>query len=882
MSILGIVVRVAIVVTLFGHSTAHATGRARSLSESVLSDFSTRLSAGSRHTCRINEDGTASCWGDGREGQLGDGTQIGVSFPVRVSGLSNVVGIACGDAHTCAVLGDGGVRCWGRNDDSQIGPAALRGLDQLTPVAVSGITNAVAVTAGRAHSCALLVDGTVRCWGKNGGNLGDGTNVDRPFPVQVIGLARVVAIAAGTNHTCAIGADGLVRCWGSNGVGQVGDGTMTLRLAPVFIAGASGAVAIVAGNAHTCALIGNGTVRCWGSNILGQLGDGSRTNRLTPVFVNGLPTRVVDIASTTNHTCARLTDGTVRCWGINEAGQMGDGTTTSPRLTPAPVSQLGGSAVAIAAGNMHTCAWLADGTMRCWGSNANGQLGNGPFTSSLVPTPVFGEAGTNTARDIAAGGNHTCAVRANGAVACWGDNANGQLGDGSTVGRPTPGAVTGISGAVAVAAGGLHTCVVLANGTVRCWGENSSGQLGDGTTTRQPSSVLVTGLTNVVGIAAGDLHTCVTLGDGGIRCWGDNRLGQIGDGTTTRRLVPTPVTIPAVGASPNNAAVAIAAGREHTCVRLADGTVRCWGGSGLGQLGLGTFNNRLSPPGIGVLTTTVAIAAGDFHTCALRAEPISVFGAAPSLVFCWGANHSGSLGDGTFTVRPGPVAVPGLATGVALAAGGAHTCAVLANGRTSCWGDNNAGQIGDGTTTQRLVPTDAATMVTRSLLGGGVVNIVTPISGVVQVATGRRHTCALGSNGGVRCWGEGFFGQLGTGSTTNALRPVIVPSFLLNIDPRVSVRRNDRIATVEILAICEDGQRLQVDVRLTQGSAIGFGHGSRRCTGALERYPVTVAAHGPTGFLDGPAQVQADARIRQRGVIVDTPQWTRAVNVVAP
>jgi alpha-tubulin suppressor-like RCC1 family protein len=391
--------------------------------------------------------------------------------------------------------------------------------------------------------------------------------------------------------------------------------------------------------------------------------------------------------------------------------------------------------------------------------------------------------------------------------------------------------------------------------------------------------VAVSGLTNVVGIAAGDFHTCAVLGDGGIRCWGFNSTGQIGDGTTTRRLVPTTVTIPVPGPSPNSAAIGISAGGEHTCVRLADGTVRCWGGGGLGQLGLGTFNNRLSPVGGNGLTMTVGIAAGRFHTCTLRADARAVSPAAASVAFCWGANHSGSLGDGTITTRPTPVPVPGFTGAVALAAGSAHTCAVVSTGRISCWGDNLAGQIGDGTNLQRLVPTDASVAITRHLITGQTLTIVSPLSGAVQVAAGRRHTCGLGSNGSVRCWGEGFFGQLGTGSTGNALRPVVVPSFTLNIDPQVAARANDRIATVQILAICDEGDRLHVDVTLTQASVTGRGQGAGRCTGALEHYPVTVAARGPQGWLDGSARVEASAVIRQRGVVVEKPQWTRAVTI---
>ena len=757
-----VLVRVAIVVTLFAHTTTDASTRARILAETILDDASTRLVVAGLHACRVNENGTAACWGDNGQGQLGDGTLISRSRPELVSGLTNVVGLASGQGHACALVVGGRVRCWGDNLDGQLGDGTTT--DRLTPVTVRGLTHAVAIAAASSHTCALLGDGTVSCWGNNSdGQLGDGTTDDRPFPTLVVGLSGAVAIATGTSHTCAIVGDGTVRCWGLNASGQLGDGTTTQRLSPMFVTDVAGAVGIAAASDHTCAVIGNGTVACWGSNAVGQLGDGTTTTRLIAVFVDGLPTRVVDVASTSEHTCARLANGTVHCWGGNQSGQLGDRTTISPQLIPVPVSGLG-NAVAIAAGSSQTCALLADGSMRCWGANTLGVLGNGTVLDSLVPTPVLGGGGNNPARDVAAGGNHTCAVRASGAVACWGDNTNGQLGDGTNVSRLTPVAVGGLSDAVAVAAGELHTCAVLGDGTVRCWGANSNGQLGDGTTTQRLAPVPVSGLTDVVGIAAGDLHTCAVLGNGGVRCWGDNATGQLGDGTTTGSLVPTVVTIPAIGSTANGAAIAVGAGDEHTCVRLADGSVRCWGGGDQGQLGDGSIADRLSPVGGNGLTSVVGIAAGGFHTCSLRANPISVSGAAPSVAFCWGANSNGELGDGTIAQRTAPVPVPGLASGVALAAGGAHTCAVLDTGRMRCWGDNAAGQIGDGTTRQRLVPTRVATAAA-------------PLARVVQVATGDSHTCALVSNGGVRCWGEGSFGQIGTGSTANVLRPAAVPSF---------------------------------------------------------------------------------------------------------
>jgi hypothetical protein len=207
---------------------------------------------------------------------------------VVVSGLTNAVAIAAGGAYTCALLSDGTARCWGYNSDGQLGDGTTT--QRLTPVAVSGLTNAVAIATGSYHTCALLSDGSARCWGgNNNGQLGDGTTTKRLTPVTVIGLTNTVAIAGGDFHTCVLRSNGTARCWGHNTFGQLGDGTTTQRTTPVTVSGLTNAVAVAGGHFYTCALLSNGGARCWGDNDNGQLGDGTTTERHTPVVV-GLDT----------------------------------------------------------------------------------------------------------------------------------------------------------------------------------------------------------------------------------------------------------------------------------------------------------------------------------------------------------------------------------------------------------------------------------------------------------------------------------------------------------------------------------------------------------------------------------------------------------------
>jgi alpha-tubulin suppressor-like RCC1 family protein len=211
------------------------------------------------------------------------------------------------------------------------------------------------------------------------------------------------------------------------------------------------AVAIATGTAHTCALSVNGTALCWGANGSGRLGDGTTADRYTPVAVTGL-TSAVAIATGTAHTCVLRADGTARCWGSNGSGRLGDTTTDLDRLVPVAVRGLT-NAVAIAAGFAHSCAILAEGATSCWGSNSRGQLGNGTASDSPTPTTVAGGAGSVVARAVAAGASHSCAVRADGTAACWGDNRLGQLGDQAATQQSIPAAVPGLTNAVAIAAG---------------------------------------------------------------------------------------------------------------------------------------------------------------------------------------------------------------------------------------------------------------------------------------------------------------------------------------------------------------------------------------------------------------------------------------------
>ena len=365
-----------------------------------------------------------------------------------------------------------------------------------------------------------------------------GTAGDTPVPAAATSFVKV---EAKWGHTCALTSAGGVKCWGLNGNGQLGDGSATNRLNPVDVTGLnSGAIAIATGYWTSCALTSAGGVKCWGINDNGQLGDGSTTTRLTPVDVVGLSSGVTAITAGSQHTCALTSGGGVKCWGWSGYGVLGDGSGTN-QLTPVDVVGLSSGVFAITAGVYHTCALTSGGGVKCWGAVA---YNPGSYSvGSTTPADVSGLSSGVTA--ITADEFSNCALTSGGGVKCWGPNFNGQLGDGSTTTRMTPVDVTGLSsGVTAISTGGGHTCALMSGGGVKCWGLNDYGQIGDGSTTGRVTAVDVSGLSSgVTAITAGGSYTCALMSSGSIKCWGTNSSGQVGDGgsTSTNRLTPVDI-----------------------------------------------------------------------------------------------------------------------------------------------------------------------------------------------------------------------------------------------------------------------------------------------------------------------------------------------------
>jgi len=772
------------------------------------------VTTGSWQTCTFSNWEAVNpffCWGANWMGQLGTGTAPGIEMlPLPVADISSLAGggggmgqelqIVAGGVHTCSLTNGGGLKCWGANTNGQLGDGTTT--DRLNPVDVAGMgSDVVSMALGDNFTCALIPWGRLKCWGENThGQLGNGSKIDSALPLTAkLANVTVKQVAAGSGHTCALTLTGSVLCWGDNTFGQLGDGTTDESISPVE-AIASGAVGVALGGSTSCAVMDDGGVKCWGLGDMGQLGDagsGAEHKQLLPVDVQvsagGLLTGAGQVAVGANFGCALLEGSLVDCWGKNDVGQLGQGTVSEFSAIAAPVlmeadgDPLQG-ATQVSAGGAHACVRMYTDRLKCWGQGESGQLGDGSSGSSAYsahPLPVvdhFAPFGTTipyleSTSQVSTGSAHTCAfIKWNGSnpYRCWGDNSRGQLGDGEEASsgqvgvqqsltirlypNPVQDALNFGSPPLAKIAGGNgFTCALTRAGGVKCWGSDEHGELGNGVSAASDTPVNVVGLSSgVIGLAAGSFHACALTSAGGVKCWGYNWDGQLGNGILAFPGANQIAPVDVVGLS--SGVVELSLGNSHSCALTSEGAVKCWGANDWGALGDGTQTTSSTPVNVsGLGSEVIGIALGSGFTCALT----SLGG-----VKCWGANPYGQLGNGTNTASQTPVSVTGLSSGViGLVTGNGHVCALTSVGGVKCWGLNAFGQVGDGTNTNRNIP----------------VPVVGLSSGVIGLAAGGGHTCALTSAGTLKCWGRNLDGELGDSSNTNRNSPVNVNGLAGNV-----------------------------------------------------------------------------------------------------
>jgi alpha-tubulin suppressor-like RCC1 family protein len=659
------------------------------------------------------------------------------------------------------------------------------------------------VSAGEHHTLVSTPAGAAWAWGRNDfGALGEGSTTDSATPVAISGLSNVAEVAGGGVHSVALRRDGTVWAFGAGASGQLGNGGTADSATPVQVPGLSGVTAVAAGGHHSLALLADSRVFAWGAGDSGQLGRGTTSDSTTPVQVTGL-TGIVAIAAGASHSLAVRRDGTVWGFGAGSSGQLGNGGTSNS-LVPVQVSGLtGAQSVASGPAASHSLALRTDGTLLAWGSNSQGQIGNGTVTDSLMPVAVL-----TGVRAASAAGEHTVAAKTAGTSWSWGDNTRGQIGDGSTTQRLTPVQVSGISGAVDTGAGLAHSVALLSNGQVFTWGDGRGGELGDGTereaslpTAISEASFVWKTATPVPSVGSGTYQSDLAVGitsltPGATVRYTTNGVDPVatdpalGLGQTV--AVSTPLTLKArawaAGFAASNVARADYAfqaaapsisppsgtyGAPHvvtmaTATPSAELRYTTDGSDPTTASGLytapfdlsasATVRARAFRAGWAASDVSQAVYTVSFGGMVAGGNSFSLLLKSDKTVWGWGSNYYGQLGSGSSLSQSlVPVQAAGLTDVVAVSAGDEHVLALKSDGSVYSWGRNMYGQLGDASTQERRSPVP-----------------VPGLSGIVGIAAGTWHSLAVRNDGVVFGWGDNRHGQVGDGGTTQQNSPVQV------------------------------------------------------------------------------------------------------------
>jgi alpha-tubulin suppressor-like RCC1 family protein len=569
------------------------------------------------------------------------------------------------------------------------------------------------ICSGYEHSCLLQKNGDLYCWGSNRfGQIGDGTTYTAHAPVRVTLEGPAVDIACGSQTTCAVLEDGSAWCWGLNDDGILGYTGERENHKPSRVPGAPALSSVTLGNYHACATASDdGRIVCWGDNYRGQSG----TDVPGAQFFGEL-TGVLAVEAGDMHNCLLAEDRTVQCWGEQSYSKTGAPVDDTIDFVATPIDVGLTDVVAIDGGENHSCALKDDGTLWCWGYNGYGQLGPGvEDNETAVPVQFAGLTGVVA---FSAGANHTCASLDDGVTHCHGTSSWGVLG------HTAPLVFANVT---KLAAGQNHTCAIDDMDQVWCFGGDYAGQLGLGARWSTPNPVELE-LANVTQVDTHYDFSCAVTTANDLRCWGENSNYQLGDGTTNDRATP-------VNAAPtlDGTVTSVSVGENHSCVIDDSNQTWCWGHGDYGQLGDGLGEDSSAP--VTALSGAVQLASGNLHTCAIDVD---------QNVWCWGLGTSGQLGDDLGTNSNVPIQVAGLSGVSDIQAGSHHTCA-LVSGQIWCWGDNGSGQLGDGTRSDAWVP-------------------IRPNDGnltFVSMSLGEDTTCAVTDQAELWCWGNNYEYQMG-------------------------------------------------------------------------------------------------------------------------
>jgi alpha-tubulin suppressor-like RCC1 family protein len=664
--------------------------------------------------------------------------------PEIVSSLSS------GGQFLSSLTNKGGVESIGDNTNGQLGITTIAFYN--SPVSLGGSKKTFcSVSSSFDFNISIDKNGRLWGWGVNTyGQLGDNSTTIRRTPVSILGDVKTFCkVTTGSNHSLGIDKNGRLWGWGYNIYGQLGDNSTTSRLTPVSVLGAVKTFCKISAYLHSLAIDKNGRAWGWGYNFYGQLGDNSISNRQTPVSVLGTVKTFCQISAGNNHSLSIDKNGRLWSWGFNNTGQLGDNTIVSKRT---PVSVLGAvkTFCKISAGSSNSYGIDKNGRLWAWGSNSHGELGRNNTLQANTPVSVLGA--TKTFCDISANNffsfRYAIGITNNGGVWGWGSHAGGNF-----FGLPltnTPLSVLGLNKTFCdISTGRDHSTVIDKNGRIWNWGINISGQLGDNTSTDRGTPISVLGAVKTFcQISTGQGYTLAIDKNGRVWAWGVNTNGGLGNNSTT--LTRTPVSI--LGAVKTFCQINA---YTHSLAIDKNGRAWAWGINTNGRLGDNSLTSRRTPVSVlGAVKTFCQISAGFAHSMAIDKNGI---------VWGWGSNGNGRLGDNSTVSRRTPISVLGaVKTFCKISAGLDHSMAIDKNGIVWGWGENSSGQLGDNSISAKRTP----------------VSVLGATKTFCHIGGGSGFSTAIDKYGKIWSWGSNSYGVLGDDSFTNKSTPVAVSGTL--------------------------------------------------------------------------------------------------------
>ncbi len=738
----------------------------------------------SDHALAVTNRGTVYAWGYNSSGQLGIGTTKNSHIPIDITSKFNLLSYNRMNAAT-------------RNINSTT-------VNEKGRIFTWGITEGIIkVATGNSNSMALSRYGRVFTWGSNNyGQLENSSAYRELSPIEITDNFNliddlIIDIASGYENNMALSGAGSVFTWGNNQYGQLGNGTLITSSYPIditnnFNLSNDKIIEISSGGFYSMALSEEGHIFTWGSNNYGQLGDGTHRDFSSPIDITAKfdlkNDKIVEISAGKIHSMAVSEQGRVFTWGNNEYGELGNDATKESNLPidiTANFNLKNDKIASISAGYSHSMALSEQGRIYVWGNNDDGQFGDGSTKGSYTPIDITLSINikNDNVKEVIASRSNSMIITSSGVLYVVGTNQLGQCGINASLIITNPQRVK-IQEEIIMSRGVSHNMALTKSGEVYTWGDNRYGQLGDGTQTNSTIPKDITSSFNLINdkiikVSTGEVNSMALSEKGRIYIWGDNSNGQLGDGTQTNSTIPKDIT--SSFNLVNDKIVEISSGNFYSMVLSEKGSVFTWGINGTGQLGNGTHYDIYIPvditPNFNLSNDKIVkIAAGNFHSMALSEK---------GSIFTWGNNQFGQLGIGVTSDIAFRVTTPqNITLNFSLendkikeiSVGFVHSMVLTEKGKIYSWGNNLSGQLVDGTTNNSILPIDITS------------NFNITDDEIVEISAEFLHSMALTEKGQVYSWGSNSSGQLGDGTQTSSNLPLnITNNFNLENDKVVKI-----------------------------------------------------------------------------------------------